>query len=54
MQNLLKHNAEQGGETAVYGSAEKAHPDLSPETRAKEEDLWKMPQKDSLSELFRF
>lgn len=40
LQDMLKHNADEGGQTAVHGSIEKAQPGLSPETRVEEEDLW--------------
>ena len=39
LQDMLEHNADKRGETAVLGSLEKAQPGLPPETRAEEEDL---------------
>lgn len=54
LQNLLQHNADQRGKTPVSGSLETAQPGLSPEARLEKEDFRKMPQKDSLSELFCF
>lgn len=39
LQDMLEHNADERGETAVHGSIEKAKPGLSPETRVEEEDL---------------
>lgn len=39
LQDLLRHHAEQRGETAVHGCAEEAQPGVPPETSAEEEDF---------------
>lgn len=39
LQDMLEHNADERGQTAVHGLLEEAQPGLSPETRVEEEDL---------------
>lgn len=39
LQDMLEHNADERGQTAVHGFIKKTQPGLSPETRVEEEDL---------------